>query len=210
MGKEEKKGMKRPKRSQKKKEEERERDAQLVKRVVDGDKEAFSALVELYQQKVLGLALGYLGTHEDLESVVQDVFLKAYRQLKTLSDPRQFGSWLLTIARNYCIDIKRKKKEDLQSLDYVQEKGIQVESRTPSPLHKLIQDEGKKMFWNAFSKLSEQYRELLILKSFLNLSYKEISDITGLSKQKIGELLFKARKELQKLIQKEQQSIDFE
>ncbi|RME76291.1 MAG: sigma-70 family RNA polymerase sigma factor [Planctomycetota bacterium] len=182
-------------------EESRKQDAEIVKRVLKGDKNAFGELVKKYQSKLGGVVYNYLGPYEDLDGAVQETFLRAYRQLHTLTDPRQFGSWLVKIARNLCIDTLRKRKEDLQSLEHVEEKGLQVESGEIQPVTQLIEEEDMEKFQEAFDSLDPVYRELLTLKNFCKLTYDEISDVTGYNKAKIGELLFKARKALRKKLE---------
>ena len=85
-------------------------DATLVNRSVEGDAEAFRALVEKYQDAVFGAALSRTGSAADAEDVAQETFLAAFKSLATLKDPGSFGRWIYAIACNKARMFTRAKR----------------------------------------------------------------------------------------------------
>ena len=89
----------------------------LVRRTLCGDKSAFALLVERYQGVVYRIAYREVGNHHDAEDIAQEAFLKAYRKLKTLKDPRVFPSWLYAITVNLCKSWWRKRKRRVETIE---------------------------------------------------------------------------------------------
>ena len=92
-------------------------DADLIQRVLDGDQDAFTALVNKYQKSVHALVWRKIGDFHIAEELTQDVFLKAYKRLSTLKRPEQFPGWLYVIATRHCFSWLRKKQVPTKSLD---------------------------------------------------------------------------------------------
>ena len=78
-------------------------DADLIQRVLDGDQDAFTTLVNKYQKSVHALVWRKIGDFHIAEELTQDVFLKAYKRLSTLKRPEQFPGWLYVIATRHCV-----------------------------------------------------------------------------------------------------------
>src|ERR1035441_1449333 len=87
-----------------------ETDRAFVDRARTGDAEAFRVLVELHSRSLFGLAYRMTGNEADAEDVVQDSFLRAYRQLRAFDDRSSFGSWLYRIVVNCSLDLMRARK----------------------------------------------------------------------------------------------------
>lgn len=94
-------------------------DVELVKLVLSGECEAYSALVQRYEKLVFSFLLSRMNSIHDIEDIVQDSFVKAYKHLASFDCERKFSAWLLTIARNIMIDSRRKSSRDLPSTDLV-------------------------------------------------------------------------------------------
>ena len=84
-------------------------DVQLIHRILSGDDEAFSTLVQKYQKSVHALAWRKIGDFHYAEEITQDTFLQAYKHLSTLKDANQFAGWLYVIANRLCFDWMRKQ-----------------------------------------------------------------------------------------------------
>src|SRR5919202_6872667 len=82
-----------------------------------GDQDAFARLVEAYKQPVYNIAYRMLGNAAEAEDAAQEVFLRAYLKLASYDRERRFSSWLLAIASNYCIDVLRRRRVGLVTLD---------------------------------------------------------------------------------------------
>jgi len=89
----------------------------IIARVLNGDQQSYSILVDRYQNFVFTLVLRYVKGREDAEEVAQDVFIKAYRALADFKGNSKFSTWLYTITTTTCITFLRKKKLEIQSLD---------------------------------------------------------------------------------------------
>src|SRR5829696_3038080 len=89
----------------------------IIARVLNGDQQSYSILVERYRNFVFTLALRYIKSREDAEEVAQDVFVKAYRALADFKGNSKFSTWLYTVTTTTCISFLRKKRLDVQSLD---------------------------------------------------------------------------------------------
>ncbi len=92
-------------------------DNEIISRVLKGDHQAYSALVEQYQNYVFTLTLRMVKNREDAEEVAQDVFVKAYRSLADFRGASKFSTWLYTIVTTTCITFLRKKRLEVHSLD---------------------------------------------------------------------------------------------
>ena len=89
----------------------------LIHRVLDGDEEAFTSLVQMYQKRIHALAWRKIGDYHIAEEITQDTFLQVYKNLSTLSNPKQFDGWLYVIANRLCINWIQRHKTSVQSLD---------------------------------------------------------------------------------------------
>ena len=85
-------------------------DLKFIRQAIKGNKAAFGKLVKLYQDQILYLAYDYLGNFEEAKDVAQDVFIKAYENLKDFNQKAEFKTWLYRITINTSIDYLRKRK----------------------------------------------------------------------------------------------------
>src|SRR2546422_2918682 len=107
-----------------------ESDAGLITRAREGDPEAFRALVERHSVRLFQLAYRMSGNEQDAEDVVQETFLRAYRQLDRFESRAGFGTWLHRIAANCALDLLRKRNRREQLVDPVE---LEAEEPTPTP-----------------------------------------------------------------------------
>ena len=92
-------------------------DAELIRRILRGDQDAFSPLVKKYQKGVHTLAWRKIGDFHIAQEITQDAFLTAYKKLRTLKNHNQFAGWLYVIAANLCRDWLKKSRLPMESLD---------------------------------------------------------------------------------------------
>jgi RNA polymerase sigma-70 factor (ECF subfamily) len=143
-------------------------DAMLVRRATDGDETAFARLYERYARMVHGLLLARVGRAE-VEDLVQDVFLAAWRRLEGLRDPAAFGGWLATIARNRATDFHRRapSNEDLPD-------DLAAHDATAARVEALA-------VLDQLRTLPEAYRETLVMRLVEGMTGPEIAERTGLT-----------------------------
>ena len=94
-----------------------ENNVQLIHRILAGEEEAFSTLVQKYQKRVHALAWRKIGDYHIAEEITQDTFLQVYKNLSTLRNPKQFDGWLYVIANRLCINWIQRHKPAMQSLE---------------------------------------------------------------------------------------------
>ena len=99
-------------------------DVQLIRRILQGDQDAFSPLVKKYQKGVHALVWRKIGDFHIAQEITQDAFLKAYKKLGTLKDHTQFPGWLYVIAANLCSDWLRRNRLPMESLDADNANGV--------------------------------------------------------------------------------------
>lgn len=172
-----------------------DQDAILVQQCLDGNKKAFETLVERYQRQIFNLALRYTADAVDAEDIVQSVFVKVYEKLHTFDPRYKFFSWLYKIAVNESINFLNRKKnlerfnEDLHSRNNVEE-----ESYPDHEVNRKIE--------RALLELKPEYRIVVVLNHFQDLTYKEIGYILDIHENKVKSRLFSARKKLRSLLMK--------
>ncbi len=171
-------------------------DGQLVKRVLDGDKAAFEALVARHIARAQAVARGVLGNDPAVDDVVQESFIRAYNRLGQLAQPAQFPSWLATISRNEAISWLRKNKKAKQvDVDYVTLEAPEEEEDDVIDQEKMMQ---ARRLRSSIDRLKASYREIINLKYDAGLSYEEMADSLNTTVANVEKRLYRARKALQK------------
>ena len=159
-------------------------DEDLMRRTQQGDKAAFSILYERYSASVLSYLYRMLGNLEDVESIGQEVFLRAFRFAPTYRYPQKFSTWLFTITRNLAINqSRRRKRSPIRNLTELNLEGIdmsgdpyQVATRATDNVEK--QEEITRVL-KALDGLPTDQKEVIVLGVFQDLSYAEMEAITG-------------------------------
>jgi RNA polymerase sigma-70 factor (ECF subfamily) len=160
-------------------------DARLVRAARDGDEGAFGRLYERYVRVVHGLLLAR-APRADVEDLVQDVFLTAWRRLESLRDPSAFGGWLAMIARNRATDFHRRAVDSVELSDKLA--SVEAVSARSEALGVL----------QMIRSLPEAYRETLVLRLVEGLTGPEIADRTGLTAASVRVNLHRGMKLLRK------------
>ncbi|HEU5459799.1 MAG TPA: sigma-70 family RNA polymerase sigma factor [Pyrinomonadaceae bacterium] len=138
----------------------------LVRAVLDGDRDGFGRLYDLYAPLVHGILLARVPRAE-VEDLVQDIFLHAYKKLHTLRDGSAFGPWIAMIARNRAVDFYRRSKETVEINDEL--RGSDTHDAKAAEILELIRN------------LPEAYRETLVLRLVEGMTGPEIAARTGLT-----------------------------
>jgi RNA polymerase sigma-70 factor, ECF subfamily len=147
--------------------------ASLVAAARDGDRGAFGRLYERYARMVHGILLGRVPVGE-VEDLVQDVFVRAMRQVHTLRDVNAFGGWLAVVARNRANDYHRKS---VKTVELDEEAPNQTSEKGKSSA---LEDDGAAIL-EVIRRLPETYRETLILRLVEGMTGPEIAERTGLT-----------------------------
>jgi RNA polymerase sigma-70 factor (ECF subfamily) len=148
-------------------------DAVLVRRVLAGDTRAYAALVARHRGRLGRYAVRMLGDPADAEEALQDAFVRAYRSLPRCEDPARFGAWLFRILVNRCRTIGGQRGR--------RERVVMATAVTPElgVAHPEDRSAWREAIEWALAQLGADYREAFVLKHVEELSYEEMSQLTG-------------------------------
>ncbi len=171
-------------------------DAAAVSRVRAGDSEAFRMLVERHSRNIFRLAYRMTGSEQDAEDVVQETFLKAFRQLNSFEERANFSTWLYRIAVNCALDLMRKRKrhDELHERDEPDyERGVpHKQAQTSMPDGLLFSIEVRKQVNVALEALSPMERSAFVLRHFEGMSIEEVARALGLRSSAAKHSIFRA------------------
>jgi RNA polymerase sigma-70 factor, ECF subfamily len=173
-----------------------------------GNQEAFTKIVETYQNPVYNLCYRMLGNVQAAEDAAQETFWRAFKNLNHYDEKRPFPTWLLSIAAHYCIDQQRRKRLPSIDLDEIIE--FSAEDPMPHPESAMIQSEYSEEVQRQLSQLSEGDRAVLVLRYWHELSEDEICDTLNISKSAVKSRLHRARLHMAEQWSDTQESLEME
>ena len=173
----------------------------LIARAQSGDDaEAFGQIFELHYRFVYKFIYAMLGEKEAAEELTQETFLGAFRGIHSLRGEARLKTWLCGIAKNIVYKhLRSSRKEGTKSADAVESLNVSDE-RTVSPDREFLSKELNYLIGAALNKLDADKRLVFTLKELQNLSYKEISEITGSNVSKLKVDLHRAKIEMRSLL----------
>jgi RNA polymerase sigma-70 factor, ECF subfamily len=174
-----------------------------VLRACKGDQQAFACLVEAYQVPVYNLAYRMLGSPTEAEDAAQETFLRAYARLDTYDPARKFSSWVLSIASHHCVDRLRRRRGDWVSTEELTSWQWLADER-PKPEEQALQDEQCTTIYRLLDRLSPQYRLVIVLRYWYDLSYEEIAEVTQSTESAVKSRLHRAREMMAMMIDQDQ------
>ena len=177
-------------------------DEVLVQRFKNGDRRAFSELIDRHQNRVYSLCYRWMGNQQAAEEVTQEVFVSLFRSLERFRGDSKFSTWLHRVTVNHCknqnLYRQRRAHGRHESLDSAPEDGAvrQIPSTGPSTDSGAFQTEAEKMLHEGLAALDEDHRQIILLRDLEDLSYEEISSLLDLPKGTVKSRLHRARVEL--------------
>ena len=184
-------------------------DAELVRRCLEGDSEAYGTLAERYQGSVYATAFYYAGSHGAAEDIAQDALLAGYQSLPRLKDPEKFGPWLKQVTTRTASNWLRRHSDRLSAetpLPY--KRTLSIEDARDGPRGASERRERLESVQKAVDSLPERYRLPVVLRYLQELSYQEISDFTGESKEEVRGILQRASRQLRELLTESEREAD--
>jgi RNA polymerase sigma-70 factor, ECF subfamily len=152
-------------------------DAQLVVRVLSGQRDVYAHLVRRHQQRAYRHARGMGLDYDTALDLVQDAFVRAYTRLDDCRDPARFGCWLLRIVRNLCLDHLKNVRTRTVPLSEVPQA-----AHAAGPADAAADAAGTRLTVNAaLERLPGELREAFVLKHAADYTYDEVADITGVT-----------------------------
>lgn len=162
-----------------------------------GDKAAFGKLIEAYQSPVYNLAYRMLNNSGEAEEAAQEAFIRAYTRLESYNPEHKFSTWMLSITSNYCIDIIRKRRALLLSLDEpLPPHPALMSDNSKGPEAQMMMNEQQDMVQSLLNELPDDYRQAVVLRYWYDLSYEEIAEMMDTTVSAIKSRLFRARRQL--------------
>jgi len=160
-----------------------------------GDKAAFGQLIEAYQGPVYNLAYRMLNNSGEAEEAAQEAFIRAYTRLESYNPAHKFSTWMLSITSNYCIDLIRKRRALLLSIDEPLPAHPALQSeKSKGPESQMVTNEQQEMVQGLLQELPEDYRQAVVLRYWYEMSYDEIAEVMNTTVSAIKSRLFRARR----------------
>ncbi len=182
----------------------REMEAELARRLLAGQDEAFDSFVESFRSRLFHYTLLVCGHPDDAEEVAQETLLKVFESLGQLRDPARIRPWVLRIARNVCL-MKRRKSvfaptQEI-SLDELMpalngsgaERKLEIADWSSLPDTELLRSELRKVLEEAIQSLPEMYKMVLLLRDVEELSTDETAEILQITQDAVKTRLHRAR-----------------
>lgn len=171
-----------------------ELEAEWIDRAVQGNPEAFSHLIEMYQTPVYNLCYRMLGDPDEAEDAAQESFLRAYKGIRRYDRERSFSTWLLSIAAHYCIDLMRRRRYTTISYDDLPQ--LEPPDLNPGPEMALILGENQRRVQSLLASLGPQDRAAVVMRYWHDLSYEQIADALSMTVSAVKSRLHRARREM--------------
>ena len=178
-------------------------EAELARRVKEGDPEAFDRFVEHFRAKIFHYSWLMCRQREDAEEVAQETLLKAFENFEDLREPERVRPWIFQIARNACL-MKRRKSvfaperelsldELMPAMNHEGQRRLQIADWSQLPEDQLLQREMRNVLDAVIADLPENYRPVLLLRDIEQLSTQETARILDLSEDVVKTRLHRAR-----------------
>ena len=178
------------------------REVECIRRVQKGEGAAFGQLVERHQQRIFSIVFHLVRRRDEVEDLAQEIFLKAYRAIRSYNFQSSFATWLSRIAVNHCYDYLRKVRASRLSYysEMTEESAHELERKAESPSRQGL-DHGEKLALRDFvgrllARAPEHDRVILTLKELEDYSVEEIADLLRLKPSTVKVRLHRARKRM--------------
>ncbi len=172
-----------------------------------GDTEALEQLYKRYYKQLYGYVARYLYDPDRAEDIVQEVFFRVYNNRENYEPTAKFSSWVYRIARNLCVDDKRRhwsRRVILNSqmseddggpdfLDFAADRSINARDR-------YVEKTDMDIIREAIGSLSDEQREVMLLHKYEGLSYKEIAEILGVTPESVKQRAYRAHMRLREIL----------
>jgi RNA polymerase sigma factor (sigma-70 family) len=176
---------------------------EAIKRAKQNDQKAFNYLLDTFWDDVYRFQLKRIENENDAEDITIQTFSKAFDKIETFDDNFKFKTWLITISKNIHIDLLRKEKNYISQRNFDnEEQTLQILDETPSAEDTLIIEQNLAKLLRDIKKLNPHYQEVINLRYFQELSYKEISKQLNEPMNNVKVKLLRAKKLLAEIIQK--------
>lgn len=173
-------------------------DEELASRVKKGEVDSFQELMERYEKKIFSYVRRFLNNHDDARDLTQDVFIKVFKNIQSFDEEKRFSPWIYRIAHNEAVNtIKKKIREPLNFFD--PELLFPHPLSSESPQDDAEKREIKKALEECLEEIEEKYKEVLILRYFEDMDYKDIAEILKVPVVTVGVRLNRGKAKLKEI-----------
>jgi RNA polymerase sigma-70 factor (ECF subfamily) len=179
-------------------------DEELISRFQQGDNYAFDLLVKRYKDPLLNFVYRFVGDKEEAEDIVQETFLRLFKNKHYYREIAKFSTWIYTIAGNLAkTELRRRKRRKLLSISHFMssEKDYDIPDEDSNPEREANTVITDKIIQKAIDKLSPKFKQVIILRDIQGFSYEEISEIVGIPLGTVKSRVNRARLKLQEDLQ---------
>jgi RNA polymerase sigma-70 factor, ECF subfamily len=175
----------------------------LIEQCLSGDQAAWETIVRQHWRKVFNVAYKFVGKHDEAEDLAQDIFLKIFKALDTFDRRANFQTWIISIARNLCIDHYRSVRKERETI------AREVDAGELTPVSAEIGPEGalersdlRALLQRALERLPVALRTAVVLRDLQELSYQEIADQLNLPEGTVKSRINRGRLELARQVRR--------
>lgn len=175
-----------------------------IQKAKDGNQISFNFLLDLFWSDVYSFQLKRTQNENDAEDITIQAFSRAFDKIASYDRNYTFKTWLITISKNIQIDMSRKRKSSIQTeISKEQDEEVyQVVDDSPTPEDTIITEQNLAKLLRDIKQLKPKYQEVIQLRYFQELSYKEISEQLGEPMSNVKVKLLRAKKLLAEIIKK--------
>jgi len=176
-------------------------EAEIIIRVLKGDRQAYALLVEDYKNPIYNLAYRMTGNLHDADDLTQEIFIRAYRNLRQYDQSRKFFTWLYTIGINLIRNHLKKNRPIISEISEVHFLTESQVKQNENGEEDLLSDNRMIRLEKALQRLPVALRELIVLKYYQGLTFEEVAAITGISLSAIKMRIYRGLDQLKHLME---------
>lgn len=174
-------------------------DEELVVIIREGESELYSLIMKRYKTKLSNYLRRLLNDYDEIDDVLQNIFIKIYNNLHGFDVDKKFSSWAYRIAHNEALNFIKKYQKEKTPIEDIEYKLISKDDEVCDEVDRQLL---KRKLENHLDRLKLKYKEPIVLFYFEEKSYKEISDILRIPVSTVGTLITRSKKMLAQIIQK--------
>lgn len=182
-------------------------DEELVRHFLAGDRHAFSQIVRKYQDRVFSICFRWLGDREFAQEIAQDVFIAIFKSLANFRGDCQLSTWIFRVTINHCKNARlyRKRRawekhEPIEGTPHDDDRPRELPSNEPSADSRAIRTDAEQLVSEGLAALTEEHRQIIILRDIEDLDYDEIAEILSIPRGTVKSRLHRARAELAEVL----------
>jgi RNA polymerase sigma-70 factor (ECF subfamily) len=189
----------------KQREESTKENHEIIQKILNGEKDAFSQIVNKYQNALYGIVFKMINNRDEVDDIVQETFIKAFSSIKSFDERYSFATWLFKIGTNNCIDHLRKRKINSVSINSTisnedGENDFKLPDLTYEADRNIIEEQKKKLIEDAINSLPEKYAVVIRMRHQEDKTYEQISKELNMPVGTVKAHIFRAREMLNKYL----------